>query len=227
MPAATNYILDNTVIANPKFSSGTGRIDTSKPQFPGSRGAISGQRYYSPSLGRFINRDPIEEQGGINLYAFVGNNPVNRWDLLGMIFQLEDSTPNIWGNGGVSVFTTESAGPITSSGIPIAASVIDAYSLNHDQFTVPGHSMTVSSEVGYSYKSWGFDVEITSGSANATFVTRSGTNSSNSGGNTTMAPSEDDYSGYSLFTSGVFTMDQYEVNENRYAPNGTSGSSAT
>ncbi len=43
-----------------------------------------GHRYYSPSLGRFINRDPIEEQGGINLYSFVGNNPVNAWDYLGM-----------------------------------------------------------------------------------------------------------------------------------------------
>jgi RHS repeat-associated protein len=43
-----------------------------------------GYRYYSPSLGRFINRDPIEEAGGINLYAFVGNNPVSRWDVLGM-----------------------------------------------------------------------------------------------------------------------------------------------
>jgi len=43
-----------------------------------------GHRYYSPSLGRFINRDPIEEQGGINLYSFVGNNAVNAWDYLGM-----------------------------------------------------------------------------------------------------------------------------------------------
>ena len=31
-------------------------------------------RHYSPSLGRFLSRDPIEEQGGWNLYAFVGNN---------------------------------------------------------------------------------------------------------------------------------------------------------
>lgn len=44
-----------------------------------------GHRYYSPSLGRFINRDPIEEQGGINLYTFVGNNAVNAWDYLGMV----------------------------------------------------------------------------------------------------------------------------------------------
>ena len=31
-------------------------------------------RHYSPSLGRFLSRDPIEEQGGLNLYAFVGNS---------------------------------------------------------------------------------------------------------------------------------------------------------
>lgn len=44
-----------------------------------------GYRFYSPSLGRFINRDPIEEQGGINLYAFVGNNGVSSWDYLGLV----------------------------------------------------------------------------------------------------------------------------------------------
>lgn len=43
-----------------------------------------GLRYYSPSLGRFINKDPIEEHGGLNLYGFVENNAVNRWDYLGM-----------------------------------------------------------------------------------------------------------------------------------------------
>ena len=40
-------------------------------------------RYYSPELGRWIKRDPIEEEGGVNLYAMVGNNPVNYWDLYG------------------------------------------------------------------------------------------------------------------------------------------------
>ncbi|MGB7546711.1 MAG: polymorphic toxin type 33 domain-containing protein, partial [Terracidiphilus sp.] len=43
----------------------------------------SGRRYYSPSLGRFINRDPSEESGGLSLYAFCLNNPVNKWDYLG------------------------------------------------------------------------------------------------------------------------------------------------
>ena len=40
-------------------------------------------RYYSPELGRWLSRDPIEEQGGYNLYGMVGNNPVIQWDKLG------------------------------------------------------------------------------------------------------------------------------------------------
>jgi hypothetical protein len=44
-----------------------------------------GNRYYSPSLGRFINKDPIEEAGGLNLYGFCGNDGVNGVDALGMV----------------------------------------------------------------------------------------------------------------------------------------------
>ncbi len=34
-------------------------------------------RYYSPDLQRFISEDPIRLWGGINFYAYVGNEPVN------------------------------------------------------------------------------------------------------------------------------------------------------
>ncbi len=44
-----------------------------------------GYRYYDPATGRWPSKDPIEERGGENLYAFVGNNGVNRWDRLGLI----------------------------------------------------------------------------------------------------------------------------------------------
>jgi len=37
-----------------------------------------------PEWGRFLNRDPLEEEGGENLYRFLSNDPVNRWDLLGL-----------------------------------------------------------------------------------------------------------------------------------------------
>ena len=43
-----------------------------------------GYRYYSPELGRWISRDPLGEQGGLNLYGFVGNDPVNWADPLGL-----------------------------------------------------------------------------------------------------------------------------------------------
>ena len=43
-----------------------------------------GHRYYNPRLGRWASRDPIGELGGVNLYGFVGNDGVNRWDRYGL-----------------------------------------------------------------------------------------------------------------------------------------------
>ena len=34
-------------------------------------------RYYVPETGRWASRDPMGEEGGLNLYAFVGNNALN------------------------------------------------------------------------------------------------------------------------------------------------------
>ena len=45
-----------------------------------------GLRYYIPNLGRWNSKDPIEEKGGLNLYGFVRNDGLNKWDLLGMDF---------------------------------------------------------------------------------------------------------------------------------------------
>jgi RHS repeat-associated protein len=41
-------------------------------------------RAYDPELGRWLSRDPLAERGGLNLYAYVGNDPVNAIDLLGL-----------------------------------------------------------------------------------------------------------------------------------------------
>ena len=43
-----------------------------------------GYRYYNSVTGRWLSRDPIEEEGGMNLYGFVGNDGVNKWDRLGL-----------------------------------------------------------------------------------------------------------------------------------------------
>ena len=41
-------------------------------------------RFYDPNLQRWINRDPIGERGGFNLYVFVHNEILNRVDLFGL-----------------------------------------------------------------------------------------------------------------------------------------------
>ncbi|MGE9267405.1 MAG: RHS repeat domain-containing protein [Verrucomicrobiales bacterium] len=57
---------------------------STKPQDSETGLYYYGYRYYDPVTGRWPSRDPIEEQGGINLYAFVGNDAVSAWDLLGL-----------------------------------------------------------------------------------------------------------------------------------------------
>ena len=47
--------------------------------------AYYGYRYYDPKTGRWPSRDPIGEEGGINLYGFLGNNGLSSIDLLGQI----------------------------------------------------------------------------------------------------------------------------------------------
>ena len=77
-----------------------------------------GYRYLNTSTGRWLSRDPIEEiqdrrvgesseqQGGPNLYVFVGNNPINWVDPFGLAYfayRLLDSFAGkligVWGSG--------------------------------------------------------------------------------------------------------------------------------
>jgi hypothetical protein len=39
--------------------------------------------YYDPGVQRWINRDPIAEKGGLNLYVFAQNNALNEVDAFG------------------------------------------------------------------------------------------------------------------------------------------------
>ena len=51
------------------------------------------QRYYDPAIGRFISRDPIGWAGGLNLYGYVDNDPVNFTDPTG-----RRKTGSYWGD---------------------------------------------------------------------------------------------------------------------------------
>jgi RHS repeat-associated protein len=72
---------------------------STKRYFEGPGLSYYGYRFYQPVMGRWLTRDPLQEAGGINLYGFVQNNPVNMIDPLGLFS---------WGFGG-------SWGPITVS----------------------------------------------------------------------------------------------------------------
>jgi RHS repeat-associated protein len=49
-----------------------------------------GYRYYNPATGRWLSRDPIEERGGANLVAMIGNDPIRRFDVLGAVAGVDD-----------------------------------------------------------------------------------------------------------------------------------------
>jgi hypothetical protein len=62
-----------------------------------AQAVLTWARPYDPNLGRWIQRDPIGEQGGLNLYGYVANNSVNFVDPLGL------SSVVIMGNSGKSI----------------------------------------------------------------------------------------------------------------------------
>jgi RHS repeat-associated protein len=54
------------------------------PNYPDGGGYYYfGYRFYDPNLQRWLNRDPLGEAGGINLYAYVRNRPTDAVDPLG------------------------------------------------------------------------------------------------------------------------------------------------
>ncbi|MBI4830174.1 MAG: RHS repeat-associated core domain-containing protein [Candidatus Lindowbacteria bacterium] len=60
-------------------------------------------RFYDPRIGRFITPDPIGQIGGVNLYAYVGNNPVNYVDPLGLLSPTANSVLTAVGVVGMGV----------------------------------------------------------------------------------------------------------------------------
>jgi RHS repeat-associated protein len=45
-------------------------------------------RYLDTVTASWMSRDPIQEYGGARLYGFVDNDPINRFDLYGMVFNI-------------------------------------------------------------------------------------------------------------------------------------------
>ena len=81
--ASTTSPLKNRVGGAAAWSSG--RFSNYDPESPEIATGSNGCEYESASGRRkWLNQDPIGELGGVNLYRFVGNDPINGLDPLGL-----------------------------------------------------------------------------------------------------------------------------------------------
>jgi len=84
---AASYRYDpygNTISSSGSLASANVYRFSSKEIHANSGLYYYGYRWYHPNLQRWPNRDPMEEEGGFNLYAMVFNDPVNAYDAFGL-----------------------------------------------------------------------------------------------------------------------------------------------
>ncbi|MGB0583415.1 MAG: RHS repeat-associated core domain-containing protein, partial [Limisphaerales bacterium] len=60
-------------------------VCASEKRWTGNLGARTGHRFYNPDTGRWLNRDPLGEEGGIALYVSLLNDPQSNIDPYGLI----------------------------------------------------------------------------------------------------------------------------------------------
>ena len=133
-PFGETLVVEENGVSNP-FRFSTKYLDSETGLY------YYGYRYYDPSTGRWLNKDPIEERGGVNLYGFVGNDGVNRLDYLGLenwITYTSDygdtesgqpkTTSEIWGivnrNGVLRHSAEERAEPVNGRDLRIFGEVV-------------------------------------------------------------------------------------------------------
>ena len=87
-------------------------------------------RYYDPGTGRYLTPDPIGLEGGINLFSYTYNNPLNNIDPLGLDwFRPEDHAYAV-GRPGTFVEPGKGIGRIIDDYVPAG----HTNGANHDAF---------------------------------------------------------------------------------------------
>lgn len=110
---ATYMLPDGTVVANSPTGVDIGFQGQLMDELTGMY--QMGYRWYSPVLGRWVSRDPIGLEGGVNPMAFVGNAPVNFEDVYGLE-PVED--PESFSEKQNGFYWYDAAGRIRCGGIP-------------------------------------------------------------------------------------------------------------
>ena len=112
-------------------------VDSHREKYPTATRTVSGIPYW-------LSRDPIGEEGGLNLYGFVGNDGVNRWDYLGLEGSFEvkhvpvpvGTSQQIQADGAESLDGFEVSYIEPEEGSSCECTIILAQAISNDGFTI-------------------------------------------------------------------------------------------
>ncbi len=105
-------------------------------------------RMYDPGLGRFLQSDPIGYAGGMNLYGYVGADPVNKIDPMGLLETTGSCPAPVYDSSGdvieFSVCAPSGGGGYT--GITALMMLDDLFGRNRDILNPPGNDIDTAPE---------------------------------------------------------------------------------
>jgi RHS repeat-associated protein len=97
----------------------------------------NGYRDYDPSLGRYIEADPLGIEAGQNLYGYVYGDPLNRDDLLGLYPAIIVISPS--GSGHVPMTSVKNPAQAKWFGLPVGTPVPIPVPPNVDPQSIPNY----------------------------------------------------------------------------------------